>query len=179
MPGLDGVYAGFTVPLAEPAIGVLAVALRLLIGRDLPHRVTQGAPLYLAGLAAGLLAARPLTAVVPTEPALLALAALAGALSALTGDRATPLALGLLPMIGLGMGAACLPDPGPAAAMLGTGLGALAGAHIVLLPLCGAADMAFERLPRGPVDIGLRIAASWLAALALLMLALVLAGPVG
>lgn len=174
VPGIEGFYGALALPLREPGLGLAAICLALLLMHDFPDRFARGWKLYVLAAFAGLIAARPLVATVPAEPALLALAATAGGLVALAGDRLTPVALLLTPLIGLAIGAAALPEPGPTRAVVLTTAGALVGAHLPMLVLCGAIDWLREKADGPPLRIGLRVAASWLAALSILMLALVL-----
>lgn len=174
MPGLEGFYSGLAQPLREPALGLAALALVLLILQDFPRRLYRGGPVYGLGVALGLLAARPLAALLPLEPALLALAGLAAGLAALTGDRGTRPALALLPLLGLGIGATCVADPGPGTAVALTTLGTLAGTHLVLVWLGGAIDWARARTQSPVLPLGLRVAASWLTAACVLLLAVLL-----
>lgn len=178
VPGLDGLSHGLATPLAEPALGLAAIALLVLLIQDFPQRLRRGLPLHLAGVALGLVAGRALALALPLEPAMLALAGAAAGLAALAGDRATPAALALLPLLGLGTGALALPDPGPAGAVGATTLGALFGAYLPLLAGGGAVAALRDRFPgaaaRHALGTGTRIAAAWTAAIAVLMLAFVL-----
>jgi hypothetical protein len=178
LPGAAGLTAGLATPLAEPGLGVAALALAVLLLPDWPQRIRRGLPLHLAGLVLGLAAGRSLALSLPLEPLVLGLGIAATGLVALAGDRATPAALALLPLLGLGIGALALPDPGPADAVLATTLGALAGAHLPLLAGAGLTTALRSVLP-GPaarqiMTTGTRIAAAWAAAIAGLLLAVLL-----
>ena len=77
----------------------------------------------IAGFVIGLLAGRSLAGLADPTPWLLGCATLAAAVAALAGDRATPAALPLLAISGLAIGAAALPEPGPARDVLITTAG--------------------------------------------------------
>jgi len=168
--GITGFAGGLLHPLLVPAHVASIVALALLAGQQ---RWLRGAPVVFAiGLVLGLGAIA--LAYVPTfaEAASLLLAAVMGALVAL----ARP-----LPMMGGGMLAAAtglaigLDSPPEAIsiskanlALLGTAL----CAPTVLVALAWFASMLHRDWQR----IGMRIAGSWIAASAIMVLALRLAG---
>lgn len=181
VPGIEGFYTGLAHPFVEPTLLVASLAVVFLILQDWPRRFRLGWPVYAATVAIGLLAARSLGAMVPLDVALLGSAALAAALAAAAGDRATALALPLLALSGLAVGAGALPEPGPVRDVVITAAGTVVGANLGLLVIGGAIDWLRERHDGPVLRIGIRVAASWLAAVALMILAFVLrpGGPGG
>lgn len=181
VPGLDGFARGLATPLSEPALGLVALALLVLLIQDFPERLRRGLPLLLAGVALGLVAGRALALSLPLEPAVLAVVVAASGLAALAGERATAAALALLPLLGLATGALALADPGPAGAVAATTLGAGTGALLPLLAGGGALRALSHRFPAPAAQeilaTGTRIAAAWTAAIGVLLLAFLLGPP--
>ena len=168
--GVTGFAGGFLHALVVPAHLMAVVALALLIGQQLRNRcaVIAYAAAIIAGLGAIALAYVPTRA----EQGVLAAAAGTGLLVAL--GRPLPRSAGVL--IAAAGGLALALDSPPEAislrdanlALLGTAIGAV----IVLLALL----QVTTRLTRGWQRIGARIVGSWIAASAILVLALRLVG---
>lgn len=166
---------GFSLPATEPAFGIAALAVGLVAMQAFPRRLVIGTLPGLIALAAGVAAGRPLRTGLAIEPALLACAAAVAGWAALRGDGGDRVAVLLASMTLVMLGAASLPDPGPPVAEIAvTAAGALAIAPCVTLALAGAADLARARAANRALAMALRITASWTAALALLMLAVLL-----
>jgi hydrogenase/urease accessory protein HupE len=169
VPGIEGFYAGILHPFGTPdqLLAILAAGL-MLGGFALPRTAPAFAALGL-GLIGGALAGR-----LSGDPApwLLGLAVLAACLAALVPGRARPLAVGLALVAGGLLGWASIPDPGPLRDRVITAAGALTGAMAAILYLAGAADALRRRVERPWMPIALRVGAAWIAAIAMLMLAL-------
>ncbi len=173
--GIAGFLRGFTLPATEPAFGIAALAVGLVAVQAFPRRLVTGTLPGLLALAAGVAVARSLRAGLAIEPALLACAAAVAGWAALRGEAGHRGAVTLASTTLVALGAASLPDPGPPVAEVAvTAAGALAIAPCVILALAGAADLARAHGADRALALALRIAASWTAALALLMLALLL-----
>ena len=163
---MTAVFAGLLHPLVVPAHAAAIVALALLIGQQKWGRNVPMA--YLVGVLLGLCAIA--MAYVPkfTEERLLAFAAITGLLVALA--RPLSQALGVLLAAATGLSLALDSPPEALALMqanltlLGTALGAVL---LLLVLLQGTA-----RLRHHWQRIGARIAGSWIAASAILVLAL-------
>jgi hypothetical protein len=138
-----------------------------------PAFVALGAGL-LGGLALGGLVGGP----VGGAPAwLFALAAATGAAAALVPGRARAAAVVAAGAAGVGLGAASVPEAGPPFDRAVTMAGSVAGVLLLTLYLAGAVDLLRERVDRPAVRIALRVAAAWVVAIAILMLALAGAQP--
>jgi urease accessory protein len=169
--GLPGFYGGLLHPLFVPVHLMAIAALGLLVGQQAP-RWGRGAPIvYVVGLVVGLRAIALAYVPVLTEEALLVLAAGAGLLLALA--RPLPQVMGLLLAAAAGL-AVALDSPPDAVSiaeanitLLGTGF----GATVLLL----AAAEVSARLTLHWQRIAARILGSWIAASAILVLALRLA----
>ena len=166
--GVTGFYGGLLHPLFVPTHTLALVALGLLIGRQPARARTVAALMLAASLIGGFLAITRAIGETPAPDILLGTAAVCGLLVAL----AVPLPP-IIPWIAAAVtGAALALDSPPDVVdvreaivmMLGTGLGAL------LLPLavveCTVAIKAMW------LQIGIRVVGSWIAASAILGLAL-------
>ena len=166
-----GFYGGLLHPLFVPAHLLVVAALGLLIGQQAPRWGRAMPFIYVVAIVAGLAAVA--LAYVPslTEESLLALTAVAGLLVALA--RPMPSAIGWLLAAGIGLALALDSPPDEislseaSVALLGTAC----GATILLLAVVEGAS----RLTRDWQRIGMRILGSWIAASALLVLAMRLA----
>lgn len=168
--GMAGFAEGFVHPLLEPAHLVALMVLALLIGQQ-GHGPARWAPAGLAlGAGIGLLVAAfgwP----VGTEVPLLACAAIAG-LAVTVGRRLPmPVYLVLAALMGAGIGLGSLPEGPRGAAMAATMFGTWAGSWTWLV----IASHALAGLTRPWTRVLIRVAASWMAACALLFLALSIA----
>jgi len=163
--GVGGFSGGLLHPLLVPAHALALVALGLTLGQ--PGRLRYaGLLLFAAGLAAGI--ALIVTAfAITTDLAVLAVAAVAGI--ALAVGRPLPLAMsGPLAVVA---GLAIALDSVPEEISMQTTFLALVGTAIsATLAVMLVAGLA-RRLARDWQRIGLRIAGSWIAASAILVLA--------
>jgi hypothetical protein len=174
VPGIEGFYTGLAHPFVEPALLVASLSMVFLILQDWPHRFRLGWPVYAGTLLVGLAASRSLAAALPLDALLLGAACACAIAAALAGDRLTWLALPLIGLGGLVVGAAALPEPGPPRDVAITTAGTVAGANLGLLVIGGAIDWLRQRHDGLVLRIGIRVAASWLAAIAVMLLAFVL-----
>ncbi|MFN4283164.1 MAG: HupE/UreJ family protein [Alphaproteobacteria bacterium] len=172
-PGTSGFTDGLQHPFGIPAHVMILLAAGLLLGqRDVGR---WAAPLYgfLAGFALGL-ALGPLLTDPPLERAaavaLLALAAVSGVMIAWARPWHTALLAPLLALAGFALGFDSAPDGSlqqTLAALAGTGFAAI----FALLNLAMLAN--YVRMDARPWRaIGLRVVGSWIAAAAIMVLAL-------
>jgi hydrogenase/urease accessory protein HupE len=163
---------GLLHPLALPAHALALLALGLLIGQQPARRRLLLSAAFAAGLAAGLVAIA--RAVGPTRAAdvLLAAAGLTGLLVAIGRPFPVPAAALLAAVAGAALGLDSPPQATSIAAgtltLIGTGLGASLALALVVAgagALAGAKGLAWPR-------IGVRVLGSWIAASAILVLAL-------
>jgi urease accessory protein len=173
IPGIEGFYAGLAHPLREPATLLTLLAVALLLARLPPAAWRRGWVALAAGAAVGaaagfLLAPRPAFAL-----ALLG----AGLLAALLGTLPRPVP-GLRPLAalcGAGLGVALVPDPGATADRLVTLAGALVTVAAAPVFAYGALSALAARLPGAAGRVLPRILQAWIAAVALLLGAFLLA----
>jgi urease accessory protein len=165
---------GMLQPLALPTHALALLALGLLISQQQARRRLLLSAAFVAGLAAGLAAIALAVGPTPAADVVLAAAGLAGLLVAI--GRPLP-ALGCALLVAVAGAALGLDSPPQATSiaagtimLIGTGLGAsLALAFVVAGALAGA--LAGAQGPAWP-RIGVRVLGSWIAASAMLVLAL-------
>ncbi|MEE4120294.1 MAG: hypothetical protein V2I65_14915 [Paracoccaceae bacterium] len=174
LPGIEGFYAGLLHPLSTPDQALALLATGLLLGGFAMQRLAVAFGAAAIGLATGLALGTPTG---DPAPWLFGLAALAAALAALVPGRALPLAALLSLGAGVLLGWASLPDAGPPRDRAFTMAGSVTGAALGLLYLAGGLDLLRDRLRAPWLAVALRVLAAWIAAIALLMLALRLAAP--
>ena len=166
--GLDNFYAGFLHPLFVPAHLLPILVLGILFGQQGPARLQAAIIVFLVSVVGGL-AATLLSPGWSVELALLVGAAATGVLVALAIPLPLAAYVALAALLGLMIGIDSAQDDlggrGRLAALLGTCI----AAYLLLLYAVVFADF-FSR--RQWQRIGLRIAGSWVAASALLVLSL-------
>jgi urease accessory protein len=171
---MSAFVGGLLHPLAVPAHVLALLALGLLIGQQRAARLLVPLAAFAAGLAAGLAALAFGVGQTAAATVLLAAAALSGLLVALA--RPVPVLAGapLAAVVGIALGLESPPKVISISAattmLIGTGVGATIALAVVVLCaryLAGARHIA--------AHTGARILGSWVAASALLVLALRLA----
>lgn len=181
LAGGGGFYAGAAHPFLAVEHLLLLLAAGMLLGRARRDQGPRAARAPLWGLAAGL-AAGLLVGATGVQPRWLAELALAlamlagGALAAgtLRPPQAVALAAGLVAglVVGLDTG---VPAQAGGIAALAPYAGVFAGVFLIVLNMMALGSVAV----RPPFTIALRIAGSWIAAVALMVLALQLRGAAG
>ena len=175
-PGAEGFYLGILHPLSTPGQLLALLAIGVMLGwrwRDAFARSWAGfAVAALVGIALGQLEIRP----DGEEVYLLLVAVIAATLSALHPKGHGLAHVTLASAGGLLIGLLSTPDPGPRAATIITLAGSFVGANLTLFYVSGAIGLLHERFTQHWVEVGLRVAAAWIAAVAVLMGALAFAG---
>jgi hydrogenase/urease accessory protein HupE len=165
---MSSLVGGLLHPLAVPAHAVALLALGLLIGQQRAGR--RRAPLlaFIAGLGAGLVAITFAVEATSAADVLLAAAAVTGLLVALARPMpalaCAPLAVVTGTALGLDSPPEVIAISAATVMLIGTGLGACLA--LAVIAVCTS------RLTREWQRIGVRILGSWLAASAILVLAL-------
>jgi hydrogenase/urease accessory protein HupE len=166
--GGGGFFGGAIHPLFVPAHALAIVALGLLIGQQCPRSPWPASGAYCAGLAAGFAAIVSTVALEWAGDAVLATAGVSGALIAL----ARPIPVFLASALALVTGLVIALDSPPHAISLWDAnlilLGTFCGAVVLLLAIVAAASALHRDWQR----LGARIVGSWLAAIAIMALAL-------
>ncbi len=171
-PGIEGFLRATSLPVAEPLSGLVAMALALVLVADWRRRFDRAALPVLAAFVLGAALAR-LPSVDTVMVAALAASALAAGWSALAGDRGTAVAIALALPLALSLGVLARPDPGPPIDVAITTAGGIVGLALPTILLGGVVDWLREAPGRHHItELGLRIAAAWVAAVAVMLLAL-------
>jgi hydrogenase/urease accessory protein HupE len=169
IPGIGGFYGGLLHPVLVPAHGLALVALGLLIGQQRPRAGLKA--VFAAALLLGVLIIVSAFAARDADYAVLGVAAAAGIAVAV----ARPLSVVLSCPLAAVAGVAIELDSVPQEISMQTTLLALVGTAIGAFLVVGiVADIA-ARLQRDWQRIAVRVFGSWIAASAILVLALRLA----
>jgi HupE / UreJ protein len=167
--GASGIYGGLLHPYLVPAHAISLVAIGLLLARDEDYAIPL--LIYAAALIAGLFALTLAVGETRAGDVLVGVAGLAGALLALDW---TPPRFLLWPLVAGAAAALALDSPPETASieeanlmLIGTGAGALSA--------LGAIIGGALQLKRPWQRLGVRILGSWIAASAILVLALTFA----
>ncbi len=172
VPGIEGFYTGLLHPLSTPPQALLMLGLGLMAGGFDNKQARWPLGVFMAAMFIGLLISGVLE---QTDIAMFATACVACALSALATGRHLLAAVAVAAVGGICIGAVSLSDPGQLRDRVITTLGAIVGANIGLLYIFVGQHFLRERYSWTWVTIAFRIAAAWIGAVSLLMLALLLA----
>ena len=173
MEGSNHFTGGVLHPVLTPAHVLILLGLGVSLGQHVPLRTGVLLRVFapLAAIALGLTATGWIASVHPAVLAVIALCA--GAVVAL-GKEPPPFARGALFAAGaLAIGLDSGVETGGAATVITTLLGTWIGLLLFLFSIAYYASLAAER-KRKWMDIGLRVAGSWIIAISLLMLAFAL-----
>jgi len=178
LPGIEGFYAGLLHPLTAPEQILALLAVALLLAPMARHGIARAWSAFALAAAAGIGLGQVGLATGQEGLVLLVLACLAASLGAL-GPKAPPASLGiaLAGCAGLLLGILSTPDPGALEGTAITVFGSLVGVTVALLYAAGGLGWVLDRYRQPAVRLGSRIAAAWVAAIALLMTAFALAPP--
>lgn len=175
VPGLQGIYWGMLHPFSSGPQILALFALALVIQQRLPGSEDVFHGFWVSCLTGAGAASLGLSGLDP-EILLTIVAIVAGILaaSALRIPLAALLALGIC--CGLLSGYLSWPDPGAKGDMLFTALGAILGSVVIVILLAGIIEMVWQakRWPCQPIAV--RVAASWVTAIAVLIGALMIRG---
>lgn len=169
VPGIKGFYVGLLHPFSTPPQALLLVGLGLLVGAFDTGKVRWLLGTFLIASSAGLILALGSEAL---DATLYAAAFLACVVAALLPGKIIPVAIAITAFGGFLIGEASVPDAGPPRDRLFTMSGSMVGANIGLLYIFGIIHLVRERFVWAWVAIAFRVAAAWVGAVALLMLAL-------
>jgi len=174
-PGVRGFYVGAMHPLTTPSHVLLIIAISILLG----IRVTEGRMRYLATIfsatAAGLILAFVLASFFPSALLILLLTTLLGILIIVPVPLPGWVFVFLAGLSGFLLALESIPDPGAFLDVLITVSGSLVGIHYLIMYGSKGAAYALEHRESQVMQIGIKVAGSWITAIGLLMLALTLA----
>jgi len=167
---------GASVILTYPAILLPVLALGLLLSLWHPEGLPSVWPIFLAGQVLGIFAA---VAIGPEAlVAFIGLGVGTAALAALVSPVPRVAAYGLAGLTGCGALSVALEGHGLFELPVFTHLGLLFGTNLAVAMGAGLARLVLVRFDAGWVRIGVRVAASWIGAILLLVLAFALSGGV-
>ncbi len=171
--GIEGFYIGLLHPFSTPSQALVVIGLGLMIGGFVAEKVRWQLGAFLICVFFGVFLG---SAAWELDALLYALVFAACATAALLPGRLTFLAIALTAIGGLLIGSVSIPDDGPTRDRIITMSGSIVGANLGLLYIFGIIHLIQQRYTWAWVAIAFRVAAAWLGAIALLMLALGLAG---
>ena len=169
IPGIKGFYLGLLHPFSTPSQALLMLGLGLMLGGFTFEKLGSLWGSFLVSSFLGLFVG---TGNLDLDVAMFALAFVACATAALLPGRIVAVVIALVAVGGVFIGSASIPDDGPTRDRILAMSGAIVGANIGLLYIFGIVRVIRERFTWGWVEIAFRIAAAWLGAIALLMLAI-------
>lgn len=169
VPGIEGFYVGLLHPFSTPSQALLMIALALAAGRFTADGTKWLLPGFGVASLTGLLFAYGISAL---DPAMFAVAFAASACAALGPGRLLPVIFVLVVVGAFLIGDASVPDAGPTRDRMFTMSGSIVGANVGFLYLVGLSFLIRERFSKPWVAIAFRVAAAWVGAISLLMLAL-------
>ncbi len=172
VPGIEGFYVGLLHPFSTPSQALLMFGLALLVSGFAVDKTRWNLAAFLIATFAGLFAG---SATSDLDVPMFTVAFAAAGLFALATGKVLPLAVSLAAIGGFLVGEASIPDDGPVRDRVITMAGSIVGANLGLLYLFGIMHVIKERYTWPWVSIAFRVAAAWIGAIALLMLALGLA----
>ncbi len=173
---MEGFYTGLLHPLSDVAQLLALLALAVMLGLGF----RQSAAACLAALASSLLIGIALGQFAPTvdwlQGGLLVVAVAAAVTSALFPSLPVMVAVLFALVVGILVGIASTPDPGPLQATLITLAGSFVGATLLVLYVAGGVDWVRQTYTQHWVQIGIRVVAAWIGAVSVLMTAFAFAG---
>lgn len=174
VPGIEGIYVGAMHPFSTPSHALLMLSLGLVAGAYKAETARWMLAGFLVACLSGLVFG-PRDVI--DDATVFAFAFVTCSFIALFPNRFLPLAIGLVCVGGFLVGALSIPDDGPVRDRIFTMSGSFVGASLGLLYLFGICLVIRERCSWPWIDVMFRVVAAWLAAIALLMLALGFAQP--
>ncbi len=177
IPGIEGFYTGLLHPLSNVPQLLALLALAVMLG----HGFRQSPASSLAALAFGLLIGIVLGQLALTsdwlQAGLLIAAVAAAATSALFPALPIVVAALFALVVGILVGIASTPDPGPLRATLMTLAGSFVRANLFVPSVADGVAWIRQKYTKHWVQVGIRVVAAWICAISVLMTALALASP--
>lgn len=174
IPGIKGFYVGLLHPFSTPAQALLMLGMGLLAGFCVVDKAKWFLSAFLLATLIGVFFG---SAEWDLDPALYATAIGVCVLAALVPGKLAPVAIALTAVGGVLIGSVSITDAGLTQDRVITTSGSIVGANIGLLYLWGFTHFVQDQYPWPWVRIAFRVAAAWIGAIALLMLALAFADP--
>lgn len=178
--GIEGFYVGFLHPLSTAGQVLALVAIGLVVGRGDRSSFARAWSAFAALVGGGILLGQAVGTSGHEDTALLGVAAVSALIAAVAPERVftlRPLQPGAVAagLGGLLLGLASTPDAGPLRATMLVLAGSFVGLNFAFLYLAGGTIWFLDRYAARWARIGVRVLASWIATIAVLMGALVFA----
>lgn len=173
-PGLRGAYEAFIHTVADPPAPLLLFALGIAIGLKSAHSIKWSTFAYVAGLLTGLATTLSIGMLVHPELPMLMIAIASALTVSLAAHVPLRVMLCACAVSGYVMGVASAPAPAAGSTQAFASVGAIAGASLGLATVALAIRAFNQEWNAEWAAIGLRIATSWIAAIAVLCLSLLL-----
>lgn len=167
--GIKGFYIGLFHPFSTPSQALLMLGVGLMIGAFGVQHAWRVWAVFIAVCFVGLFAG---SADLDVDVALFATAFVACGVAALGWGKFLPVALVVAATGGFLIGSASITDAGPLRDRIFTMSGSMVGATIGLLYIFAGVHILKERFTWAWVAIAFRVAAAWIGAISLVMLAL-------
>lgn len=167
--GIQGFYAGLLHPFSTPSQALLMLGIGLMIGG---FALPQAWRIWSAFVVACFIGMFVGSVDLNLDTALFTVAFVACGLAALAWGRFALFAVAVAAVGGSLIGSASIPDGGETAARAFTMAGSMVGANVGLLYIFGIVHILHTRYTWPWVPIAFRVAAAWVGAMSLLMLAL-------
>ena len=171
VPGIEGFFTGLLHPFSTPAQALLMLGLGLLIGGFDNRLVRWPFAVFVSATLLGILVGVGIGWI---DALMFATAFVACALAALSPGRFLVVSVAVVAAGGFWIGLMSLPDPGPLRDRIITTLGSFMGASLGLLYIFYVLTFVRESNWNW-VPIAFRVAAAWIGAITVLMLALLFA----
>lgn len=177
-PGIRGFYVGVLHPLSTPSHVLLILGISLLVGtRVRESRFACLRTLFIC-TGIGLILAFAIAVLLPTASLVLILLGALGLLLVFPRDLPGWTYQLLTGLSGLLLALESIPDPGPVLDVFITTFGSLVGIHYLIMYTSRGVAMAWAKWRTPVTEIGVRVAGSWLTAIAVLMLAFNVTGAI-
>lgn len=176
IPGIEGFYSGLLHPFSSVAQLLALLAFAVLLGRGFGRSAAASLPALAVSLLVGIVLGQFALTADWLQGGLLVVAVAAAAISALF--RLLPIMVPVLfaLVVGVLVGIASTPDPGPLRATLITLTGSFVGANLLVLYVSVGVDWVSRTYSQQWVQIGIRVVAAWIGAISVLMTAFAFAG---
>ena len=175
IPGMAGFYRGLLHPFSDAAAILLLVAFSLLVQQRLPRGEAAFAGFF-AGVFIGTGIGAAVTLPFGIDLTLLALALASALLVAVRLTLGWPLLLAIGALDGLAAGYVSWPDGGDINSRMTGGFGAAVGSVLVILVLASSLEFLQVSTRWEWLRIAVRVVASWVCAITIMLGALVLRG---
>lgn len=177
VPGIEGFYTGLLHPLSDVAQLLALLSLGVMLGQGFRRNAAASLAVLALGILAGIALGQLALAPDGVRIALFVAAVVTAATSALCTVLPIIVTAMFALIIGTLLGISSTPDPGALRATVITLAGSFVGATLLVLYVAGGVDWIRQKNTGYWVQVGIRIVAAWISAIAVLMTALTFVQP--